>query len=121
MRQSLQSYVSQVMRQNNLSGYDVERQSQKGITQSSVHRIATGAATNPSTAKLKALAKGLDVPEAELFAVARGATLVIGDLAHDRLASIDRIYQGLSIKKKKRFDPVIQMVEREIKYIESER
>lgn len=118
--QTLAQYVSQVMRDKELSGNDVERRSNKGITQSHVHRIYNGEVKNVSTEKLKSLAKGLDVPEAELFAVARGASLQVGELVHGRLQSIDFAYDGMPKKKKERAGYLIELLEREIKRIESE-
>src|SRR5204862_8099122 len=61
-----------------LSLLDVERQSARSgykIAGSYVSRIENGVVRNPSKDKLIGLAKGLGVPEEEVFAVARGKSL----------------------------------------------
>jgi transcriptional regulator with XRE-family HTH domain len=62
-----------------LSLNDVVRLSGHQIANSHVSRIENGLTTNVTTDKLRALAKGLSVPEEEIFAVARGKS-VSGDL-----------------------------------------
>lgn len=120
MKETLSSYVSRIMREKDLSGYDVERRSKKGITQSHVNRVQNGLVSNLSVQKVRALAKGLDVPEAELSAVARGESLHTGDMAHSRLAAIDFAYEGMPKKKKEKADYIIELLEREIKRITEE-
>jgi transcriptional regulator with XRE-family HTH domain len=53
----------------------VEKRSSGAITEGYVRSIVSEKAKNPSIAKLKALARGLDVSEEELFRVARGLPL----------------------------------------------
>lgn len=52
MNESLAEYVSRIMKEKRLSGYDVERAAHKEITQSHVSRIQNGEVTNPSAGKL---------------------------------------------------------------------
>ena len=120
MRETLQDYVRRIMLEKGLSGYAVERASGEGISQSQVNRIQNGEVTNPSAAKLKALAKGLSVSEAELFAVVRGITEDESVIANERLQSIGFAYQKMPKKKKAKADYLIDMLEREIARIESE-
>ena len=74
--ENLASYVKRVRSEKGLSTTDVERQSRhggaKGISDAYVTRIENGYVTNVSPAKLSALARGLQVSEDEIFAVARG-------------------------------------------------
>lgn len=84
MKESLAQYVSRVMREKDLSGYEVQRRSRDRITQSHVHRIQNGQAKNVSADKLQALAKGLDVPATELFAIVTGKAVTGSELTHDR-------------------------------------
>ncbi|HEY8560455.1 MAG TPA: helix-turn-helix transcriptional regulator [Pyrinomonadaceae bacterium] len=72
-QETLSQYVARLMSEKQLSGYDIQRRSCDGISQSYTNRIKNGDITNPTPEKLKALAKGLGVPEEELFRVARGA------------------------------------------------
>jgi transcriptional regulator with XRE-family HTH domain len=71
-RESLSHYVQRIMKEKNLSRSDVKLRSGGEITDSYVSAITTGAATNPSVEKLKALALGLRVSERELIDVAFG-------------------------------------------------
>jgi transcriptional regulator with XRE-family HTH domain len=112
---ALGQYVARIMYEKKLSGYGVERQSKGGIAQSHVNRIKNGNVTQPSPLKLKALAKGLDVSESEIFAVARGAGPDQEELKQERLQTIDNLYQRLSGKKRKKADFLLGVVEREIK------
>jgi len=69
-------FVSRIMHDKNLTGRDVERNSEKGdlkITQSYVNRIRKGVITNLTPAKQKDLARGLGVTVEEVSAVFRGA------------------------------------------------
>lgn len=74
-RESLADYVRRVRAEKGLSLTDVQRQSARSgpaIAGTYVNRIENGQALNPSTDRLKALARGLHVPEEEVFARARG-------------------------------------------------
>lgn len=72
----LATFVVDIMKKNTLSSYDVERRSgdtkKERISQSSVSKIINGDTKNPKIPTLKALAKGLGIPEAELIAVTTG-------------------------------------------------
>lgn len=73
MTETLADYIRRVRNDKGLSTQNVEEASRGGITDGYVNRIENGYIKNVSPEKLKALAKGLGVPEAEVFAVARGA------------------------------------------------
>ncbi len=70
---TLGEYVSRVMNERGVSLRDVEIKSKrggmKGITRSYIADIKNGFVTNPSPEKLKALARGIDRPEEEIFKV----------------------------------------------------
>jgi transcriptional regulator with XRE-family HTH domain len=73
--ETLADFVRRVRAEKNLSLSDVERQSGRHggkIASSYVSRIENGYNNNPGPGKLKALARGLDVPEDEIMAVAFG-------------------------------------------------
>jgi transcriptional regulator with XRE-family HTH domain len=109
-RKSLSEYVDRVLKDKNLSTYDVERLSGKAISQSTVNRIANGEVQQPGPDTLKALAKGLDVPESELFAIVRGVT----DTPKGRFAELYAQYNRLGSNEKKSADYLIEILEREI-------
>jgi transcriptional regulator with XRE-family HTH domain len=87
-QESLADYVRRVRSEKNLSTPDVERQSGGRITDAYVSRIENGYVKNVSPEKLQALAKGLGVPEDEIFAVARGKS-VSGDLQLNELRLVE--------------------------------
>jgi transcriptional regulator with XRE-family HTH domain len=77
-KESLADYVKRIRNGARLSLSEVGRQSARSgykIAGSYVSRIENGIARNPSKDKLLGLAKGLGVPEEEVFAVARGKPL----------------------------------------------
>jgi transcriptional regulator with XRE-family HTH domain len=73
--EDLADYVSRVVSKEGIAYREVVRRAKrKGhqITHSYISRIVSRAAQNPSIDKLRALAAGLNRPEEEVFAVARG-------------------------------------------------
>jgi Helix-turn-helix len=71
-KEGLSRYVERVMKEKRLSRRDVKLRAGGDITDSYVSGIISGSAKNPSVEKLKALARGLRVPEMELIRVAFG-------------------------------------------------
>ena len=69
---NLPEYVRQVRHQKNLSLADVSARSGGQIGTTHVNRIENRVVTNVSLLRLRALARGLGVPEDEILAVARG-------------------------------------------------
>jgi transcriptional regulator with XRE-family HTH domain len=69
---TLADYVRAVRNEKRLSLSDVERLSSGHISDSYVWRIENGHITNVTPKMLRALARGLQVPEDEVFTVARG-------------------------------------------------
>lgn len=91
--ESLADYVRRTRHEKNLSQGDVERDSARRgnrIAGTYVSRIENEIATNPSPKKLSALALGLNVPEDEVFAAARGKSLRGPDAREERLLTIFR-------------------------------
>jgi transcriptional regulator with XRE-family HTH domain len=70
--ETLADYVRRVRQEKNLSLNDVVRRSGNQIANSHVSRIENGLTTNVTPEKLKALAKGLGVPEEEITSVVFG-------------------------------------------------
>lgn len=71
-KQDLSQYVERVMKEKRLSRRDVKLRSGGDITDSYVSGVVSGSAKNLSVDKLKALARGLRVPDMELIRVAFG-------------------------------------------------
>lgn len=78
-RETLGDYVRRIRNEKRLSLRDVSSRSGGQIANSHISRIESGEARGVSVDKLRALAKGLGIPEDEIFAVARGKS-VSGDL-----------------------------------------
>jgi transcriptional regulator with XRE-family HTH domain len=111
---ALSRKVAQLMADKQISGYAVERATKREITQSFVNRIKNGEVKTPSAVKLKALARGLGVPESELLATIPGSLIDGGAVTHERLLSIDAAYRTLSKPNKIKANYLIELIEREI-------
>lgn len=70
--ESLADYVRRVRNEKRLSLADVSLRAGRRIGRTHINRIENGEATGVSVEKLRALAKGLGVPEEEVFTIARG-------------------------------------------------
>lgn len=106
-RETLADYVRRVRHEKSLSLGDVKRAAGGQIASSHVSRIENGDTRNITVDKLVALARGLQTPADELFAVARGvplnepdaqATLLLAlfyQLPEDRRGDVMRIVKTL--------------------------
>jgi transcriptional regulator with XRE-family HTH domain len=74
-RETLADYVRRVREEKGLSLNQVRIRSGYQIANSYISRIENGEVTNVGLDKLRSLAKGLNVSEEEVFAVARGKAL----------------------------------------------
>jgi transcriptional regulator with XRE-family HTH domain len=70
--ENLSEFTTRIMFEKGLNFQEVSEMSGGAITESYVRSITSGAASNPSVRKLKALAQGLGISEDEVFRVARG-------------------------------------------------
>lgn len=91
--ESLGDYVQRIRNERNLSLMDVSRRSGGLIANAHISRIENGWVKSVGIEKLRALAKGLGVPEDEIFAVARGKT-VSGDIEVEE-AKLLEYFRGL--------------------------
>jgi transcriptional regulator with XRE-family HTH domain len=106
-RETLADYVRRVRHEKSLSLGDVKRASGNQIASSHVSRIENGDTRNITVDKLVALARGLDTPADEVFAVARGVPpsepealdrlllTLFHQLPDDRQADVMRIVRSL--------------------------
>lgn len=75
-RETLADYVRRIRNEKRLSLREVSLRSGGQIANSHISRIESGEARGVSVDKLRSLAKGLGVPEDELFSIARGRSAV---------------------------------------------
>lgn len=119
-QETLGEFITRMLSEKNLSMYQVEKRTHGAISQSYANRIKNGQIPTPSAAKLSALAKGLGVPESELLAAAGIGKPSQVDIAHERLAHIESIYQGMPKTKQEKADYLIEILEREIERLLNE-
>jgi DNA-binding Xre family transcriptional regulator len=114
----LAAFVSKVMDDNNLKERQVATASGGGITHSQVHKIKMGDVEDSGVGTLQALARGLQVPEEIIFAIARGVPLTGEHFAHARIAAIDALYTRIEKQDDRLVAKVlIEMVERELRLL----
>lgn len=106
----LGEYIKKIRQEKELSVESVARQSGGGISGSYVNKIENEN-VNPTTPKLKALAKGLGVTETEIFAVARGVSIEKNAVAVERFARIADGYALLPDEARKNIEPLIVAIE----------
>lgn len=113
----LAEYIRKVIKDENLSQrYLVERAERKGhkITQSYISQIISGAATNITIDKLRALAAALDRPEEELFNIALGRQTDEGLLRDALVTSLLDKFGQLTDDDKKEMVILLRAIDREI-------
>ena len=113
---TLSDYILKVLQDDDIGYQDVVRRSErKGykITHSYISKIVSGAAQNISVDKLRALAAGLNRPEEEVFAVARGGRTE--ERIKDALASAMFFkYAQLEESDKEKLATLLRALDREI-------
>lgn len=119
--ESLEEFVARVMNEKNLTARDVQKNSGDAIEQSTVNKIKNGVITNPSIPKQKALAKGLGVTEAELFAVTLAKETDTSEVMNEKLEKISLKFNALPVTKQARLEMLFDMLDREIERIEKEK
>lgn len=116
--ETLSKYVARVMREKGISAREVERRSNKGITDAYVNQIVNGHTENLSIIKAQALAVGLDVDEDELFRIARGVplrrkgALIDEPVSAPEITKAVRLLLALPPQKLRR---LLKLIEREAK------
>ena len=116
-QEDLADYVRRVMKEKELTHRQVETQSKRdgsqGIAHSYISKIISRSVSNLSTEKLKALAKGLQVSEDEVFARARGQK-------PDPIAESNKLleaahkFDALPELKRPAVEPLIDILNREL-------
>jgi transcriptional regulator with XRE-family HTH domain len=93
----------------------IEERSGGSITHSYLSKLLSGAASNPSRDKLKAIALGLGVPEDEVFAAAQGRTRSESEVFNSEIYLMLKGYDELSKKDKVELLPTVRMLSAEIR------
>jgi transcriptional regulator with XRE-family HTH domain len=106
----LGEFVKKVRSAKNLSVEAVSEKSSGQISSSYVNKIENEN-VNVTTPKLKALAKGLGITEAEIFAVARGVDTDTKAIAYERFAQIAEGYALLSSQERESVEPLLIAIE----------
>ena len=120
-RETLADYVRRVRQEKSLSLNDVRVRSGYQIANSYISRIENAEVTNVVLEKLRSLAKGLGVPEEEVFAIARGK-LPSEDPNFDksRFAELALKFDKLPPDKRIDVEALINLLDREIERINRE-
>jgi transcriptional regulator with XRE-family HTH domain len=114
-QESLGVYVRRVLKEKNLSYADVEERSQGAISDSYIGNIVTATVGSVTVSKLQALARGLDVSEDEIFAIARGKSPVdLRDFQKSRFAMLFEKYKTLSGEDQEEIIILLKALEHEI-------
>jgi transcriptional regulator with XRE-family HTH domain len=114
-QESLDRYVRRVLREKGLSYADVEERSGGAISDSYIGNIVTGSVGSVTVVKLKALARGLDISEDEIFAIARGASPSdLRDFHKSRFATLFDKYNRLPADDKRELLILLDALEHEI-------
>ncbi|NDD65768.1 MAG: XRE family transcriptional regulator [Acidobacteria bacterium] len=113
----LSEFIRKIISEEDLSQrYLVERAERKGykITQSYISQIISGAASNITIEKLRALAAALDRPEEELFNIALGRKTEEGRLRDALVTSLLDKFSQLTDADKKEMVVLLKAINREI-------
>lgn len=92
----------------------IEERSEGGITHSYLSKLLSGAASNPSRDKLKAIARGLGVPEEEVFAAAQGRARSESEVFDSEIYVMFRGFDELSDEDKADLLGTIRMLAAEV-------
>jgi transcriptional regulator with XRE-family HTH domain len=115
-QETLAQFVRRVPQEKGLRFADVQQRAGGAISKGYVCDICNGLDASLTVKKLQALARGLDVPEDAVFAVARGVPAAQRELDTSRFALMFYRYQRLSEKDRQAIDSLLDMVDREIEW-----
>lgn len=106
----LGEFVKKTRTAKNLSVEAVSEKSGGKISGSYVNKIENED-VNVTTTKLTALAKGLGITEAEIFAIARGIDADERAISYERFAQIAEGYAHLSAQERENVEPLLIAIE----------
>jgi transcriptional regulator with XRE-family HTH domain len=114
-RDGLCNYVRRILKEKEMTFSDVERRSEKSISDSYVHGISSGNISNLSLDKLSALARGLGVTETQLFFAAFGVShMDPEEFDESELGFLLHKYRELSVEDRTQLRALLAILDREI-------
>lgn len=114
-QETLADYVRRIRNEKRLSLRDVSIRSAGEIANSHISRIENGEARNPTSETLRALAKGLEVSEDEIFAVARGkAPRTEEELRQWKYAALFDNSKKLTPEQMLKFESIMEYAEHQV-------
>ena len=114
-RESFGEFIARILNEKKLSLSDVERRTEKAISDSYLSYIIQGKGVNLTLRKLKVLAQGLGVPEAMMLEAASGIPLIDATNAHgSEFAHVVHKYEHLSDQDKLALAPMLESLCQEI-------
>lgn len=111
---TISEFIRQQLQKSGLSQHDVERRSGGRITNSYLSKLLSGAASNLTVEKLKALADGLGVTHAEIADIAFNLDNLAQDPEEAEFFSLLQRYKHLSPEQKLELRALLEMVDHEI-------
>lgn len=119
--ESLSDYINKVKADKNLTFRRIEENSGGKITAGYVNDLVRGKTKNPSSEKITALARGLKVPEDEVFAIVRGKGARQENGIDRRLEIINLRLSELPPEKKAKADVAIDALDAYLDKLEQEK
>jgi transcriptional regulator with XRE-family HTH domain len=110
-REKLADYLRRVIRDKDLSYRKVAQRSGGRVSHATISDIINGRQKDIKTETLIGIAKGLGVPEEEIFAVARGATTMKNGFEQSDFARLYFKHGKLTKARQKEFERIWKMVE----------
>jgi transcriptional regulator with XRE-family HTH domain len=115
LQESLNKFVSRIIREKRMTLAEVELRAGGGISDSYISSIIKGGITNLSIQKLKALARGLGVEEAHLLSAACEIFWPhTSDFYESEFGRLFYKYRSLADSHKRELLTVLAMLDREI-------
>lgn len=84
-------FIEQVMTEKRLSALEIERRCNYEIADSTITRIVRGEVKRPTDKTLRAIARGMEIPEEEILRVARGIEPSEAWTAREALEAMSKI------------------------------
>ncbi len=113
---TLSDFILRVVSEDDVTYQDIVRRAEKKgftITHSYISKLVSGVASNISVEKLRALAAGLNRPEEDVFAIARGGRTE-EKIKNGAASMMFFKYSQLSDTDKEALGPLIRALDREI-------
>lgn len=114
MLETLDAYVRRALRIKGLTLGEVAERAGGEISRAYICDISRGRILSPTVRKLQALARGLDVPEEEIFQVARGSSLNTRKFTESRFAVLSVRYSELQDDDQREIEILLDAVASEI-------